>query len=77
MRGSTVDLFFFRIATVLTYTFLEYTDFPQWLDCKVLLGFSILKINFGFQMDKEGSIEYGSIGENTCMGDHKVLYEIR
>lgn len=28
-------------------------------------------------MDKEGSIEYGSIGENTCMGDHKVLYEIR
>lgn len=30
-------------------------------------------------MDKEGSIEYGSIGENTCMGDHKVfmIYIIR
>ncbi|XP_046668070.1 inositol polyphosphate-5-phosphatase A isoform X1 [Homalodisca vitripennis] len=47
------------------------TRCPAWCDRVVLSETARMLV---YKIDEEGSIEYGSIGENTCMGDHKPVF---
>ncbi|XP_054267370.1 inositol polyphosphate-5-phosphatase A-like isoform X1 [Macrosteles quadrilineatus] len=47
------------------------TRCPSWCDRVVLSETAKLLVH---QIDDEKSIEYGSIGEETCMGDHKPVF---